>query len=147
MKRFVLMAILVLAGGVVSHAQADKPLLLREPSLSKTQIAFIYGGDIWLVSRDGGDAIRLTSGTGAKAWPKFSRDGSQIAFSGDYEGKTNVYVVPVTGGVPRRGTYEPGPDVVSGWTNEGKNILFASMRDSSTRGMFLPSFVHPETTS
>ncbi|MGC1687849.1 MAG: PDZ domain-containing protein, partial [Candidatus Acidiferrales bacterium] len=136
MKRFVLMAILALAGGVVSHAQADKPLLLREPSLSKTQIAFIYGGDIWLVSRDGGDAIRLTSGTGAKAWPKFSPDGSQIAFSGDYEGKTNVYVVPVTGGVPRRVTYEPGPDVVSGWTNDGKNILFASMRDSSTRGMF-----------
>jgi tricorn protease len=136
MKRFVLMAIFALAGGVVSRAQADKPLLLREPSLSKTQIAFIYGGDIWLVSREGGDAIRLTSGTGAKAYPKFSPEGSQIAFSAEYEGKTNVYVVPSTGGVPRRITYEPGPDVVSGWTNDGKNILFASTRDSSTRGMF-----------
>ncbi|MGA8267712.1 MAG: PDZ domain-containing protein, partial [Candidatus Acidiferrales bacterium] len=135
MKRFVLIAILALAGSA-SHAQSGKPLLLREPTLSKTQIAFIYGGDIWLVSREGGDAIRLTSGTGSKAFPRFSPDGSQIAFTADYEGKANVYVVPVAGGIPRRVTYEPGPDLVSGWTNDGKNILFASTRDSSTRGIF-----------
>jgi hypothetical protein len=136
MRRFVLIAILALAGSGVSHAQSEKPLLLRQPTLSKTQIAFIYAGDIWLVSREGGDATRLTSGTGSKAYPRFSPDGSQIAFTADYEGKANVYVVPAAGGVPRRVTYEPGPDLVSGWTNDGKNILFASTRDSSTRGIF-----------
>jgi tricorn protease len=137
MKRFAFVAVAIAAlFAGASHAQSDKPLLLREPTLNKTQIAFVYGGDLWLVSRDGGNATRLTAGTGSKSDPHFSPDGTQIAFSAEYEGRTNVYVVSVSGGEPRRVTYDPGPDIVSGWTNDGKSILFASTRDVSNRGVF-----------
>ena len=86
----------------ISAAQSDPPLLLRFPTVSKTQIVFNYANDLWIVSRDGGDARRLTAGTGIEALPYFSPDGSMIAFTGEYDGNRDVYVVPATGGVPRR---------------------------------------------
>ena len=118
MKKFPLaLAAALLLCASLCHAQSVKPLLLRQPTLSKTQIAFVYGGDIWTVNREGGEATRLTSGPGSKSNPSFSPDGTQIAFSGKYEGRTNVYVVAATGGYPTRVTFQSGPDVVSGWTS------------------------------
>src|SRR6266853_1933407 len=113
-----------------SRAQADPPLLLRFPTVSKTQIVFNYAGDLWIVSRDGGDASRLTSGIGTETVPVFSPDGTTIAFSGEYDGNQDVYVVPASGGVPRRLTYHPADEIVLGWTPDGKKILFASWGNS-----------------
>src|SRR5208337_595234 len=93
-------------------AQSDSPLLLRFPTVSKTQIVFNYGGDLWIVSRDGGDAHRLTSGVGIEMLPYFSPDGSTIAFTGEYDGNRDVYTVPAAGGVPRRLTFHPAEEDV-----------------------------------
>ena len=112
----------------LAHAQNEHPLLLRRPSVSKTQIVFNYADDLWIVSREGGDARRLTSGIGIETAPRFSPDGSLVAFSGEYEGNFDVYVVPATGGEPKRLTFHPEPDDVMGWTPDGKSILFASPR-------------------
>jgi tricorn protease len=107
-------------------AQTNPPLLLRFPTLSKTKIVFNYGDDLWIVSREGGDASRLTSGIGVEDLPAFSPDGTMIAFTGDYDGSRNVYVVASTGGVPQRLTFHPSEESVLGWTPDGRNILFAS---------------------
>ena len=111
-------------------ADTNAPLLLRKPSISKTQIVFSYGGDLWVVDREGGDARRLTAGTGTQTDPAFSPDGSMIAFTGEYNGNKDVYVIPATGGEPKRLTYHPGDDDVVGWTPDGKQILFTSTRHS-----------------
>jgi tricorn protease len=109
---------------------AAGPLLLRDPTVSRTQIAFGYGGDIWIVSRDGGDAHRLVTGTDRLSGPVFSPDGTMIAYTGNYHGNDDVYVVPAAGGEPVRLTYHPGPDVAVGWTPDGKSVLFRSPRYS-----------------
>src|SRR5579864_393373 len=113
-----------------TNAQSDPPLLLRFPTVSKTQIVFNYGGDLWIVSREGGEARRLTSGVGDETLPYFSPDGTQIAFTGEYDGNLDVYVVSAAGGVPRRLTYHPADDLVLGWTPDGKKILFSSWGNS-----------------
>jgi tricorn protease len=126
---------LILAGAAsMAHAQAQRPLLLRDPSLSKTQIAFSYAGNIWIANRDGGNLRRLTSG-GHEHNPFFSPDGSQIAFTGDYDGTRGVYVVPAGGGEPRRLTYHPADFNVQGWTPDGRRILFTSARTAFADGV------------
>ena len=87
---------------LVALAQGERPLLLRHPTISQTQVVFSFAGDLWIVDRAGGDARRLTSGIGAETDPFFSPDGTQVAFSGEYDGNRDVYVVPATGGVPNR---------------------------------------------
>ena len=104
--------------------------LLRKPTVSKTQIAFSYGGDLWVVDRRGGEARRLTSDIGIEIDPLFSPDGSMIAFTGEYDGNEDVYVMPTAGGIPKRLTTHPGPDQVVGWTRDGERIVFRSSRDS-----------------
>ncbi|HEV3039730.1 MAG TPA: hypothetical protein VHA33_18320 [Candidatus Angelobacter sp.] len=113
-----------------SLAQASGPLLMQKPTLSKTHITFSYAGDLWLVSREGGVAHLLTSGSGTKTGPVFSPDGSMIAFTGDYDANVDVYVMPAAGGVPRRLTHHPGVDELVGWTPDGKRVLFRSNRNS-----------------
>jgi len=113
-----------------ASAQSDPPLLLRFPAVSKTQIVFNYAGDLWIVSREGGDARRLTSGVGNEILPSFSPDGTMIAFTGEYDGNRDVYVVAATGGVPRRLTFHPADEFVLGWTPDGKKILFSSWGSS-----------------
>ena len=102
--------------------------LFRKPTISKTQIAFSYGGDLWIVDRNGGEARRLTSDIGIEIDPVFSPDGSMIAFTGEYDGNEDVYAIPAAGGVPKRLTTHPGSDQVVGWTRDGKRILFRSSR-------------------
>ncbi|MDQ2774869.1 MAG: protease, partial [Acidobacteriota bacterium] len=101
---------------------------MRNPSVSKTQIVFEYANDLWIADRSGGDARRLTSGIGQEQTPHFSPDGSQIAFTGEYEGNVDVYIVPAAGGVPKRLTYHPGVDICTGWTPDGARVLFRSNR-------------------
>src|SRR3954453_20257736 len=116
-----------------SAALADAShLLLQKPTISRTHIVFSYADDLWTVPRGGGDAVRLTSGPGIETEPHFSPDGSQIAFTGQYEGNFDVYVVAAGGGIPKRLTWHPDPDRVVGWTNDGKRVLFASTRSSDT---------------
>src|SRR5215472_10393382 len=129
--RIFAVSILICSTAAICSAATPGPLLLRSPSISKTQIAFTYGGDIWTVSRDGGQAQRLVTGYDLETGPIFSPDGSMVAFSGDYDGNVDVYVVPSTGGEPRRLTYHPDPDVAVGWTPDGKDILFVSSRAST----------------
>ena len=114
-----------------SNAQIDARLF-RYPDVSATQIAFVYGGDIWIVSKSGGTANRLTSSTGEEAFPRFSPDGKTLAFSATYDGNTDVYSMPVNGGVPVRLTWNATPDRVVDWHPDGKRILFASGRESGT---------------
>src|SRR5260370_34584931 len=80
-----------------AFADSNQLLLLQKPTLSKTQIAFVYAGDLWTVSREGGDARRLTTGPGLETNPIFSPDGSIIAFTGEYDGDVDVYTLPVAG--------------------------------------------------
>ncbi|MEO5567887.1 MAG: protease, partial [Gemmatimonadaceae bacterium] len=105
--------------------------LLRTPTVSARHIAFAYANNIWTVGRAGGNARRITSFQGATQNPKFSPDGSLIAFSAEYAGNTDVYVVSAEGGQPRRLTWHPGGDIVQGWTPDGKSVMFASGRATS----------------
>src|SRR6266851_9389186 len=129
-----LLALLIASPPDVTRAQAQKPLLLRDPSISKTQIAFSYAGNIWIAHRDGNNIRRLTNG-GHEGKPIFSPDGSQIAFSGDYDGNRGVYVVPAAGGEPRRLTYHPADFNVVGWAPDGKRIMFSSARTAFAGGV------------
>ena len=108
--------------------------MLRSPTVSTTQIAFAYAGDIWVVPRAGGMARRLTSFEGDASNPHFSPDGKQIAFSIELGRNADVYVMPAEGGQPKRLTWHPSPDEVQGWTPDGKSIVF-----SSTHSANLPS--------
>jgi tricorn protease len=131
MMRFAagLLALLTVVAGVCL-ADENPPLLLHHPTISATQIVFVYAGDLWSVPRAGGVATRLTAGVGTASLPVFSPDGSEIAFTGEYDGNADVYVIPAGGGTPRRLTYHPAPDDVIGWTRDGKSVLFASQRNS-----------------
>src|SRR5580658_6125183 len=124
------MRLTVIALLFTALATAQPKLLFQRPTVSATQIAFVYAGDLWIVARDGGVAQRLTSGAGVETRPYFSPDGKEIAFTGEYDGNVDIFTIPATGGVPKRITWHPSPDSSQGWTPDGKNILFASNRDS-----------------
>src|SRR6516225_4477039 len=134
MKRFFLHSFTLLFVLLqVYTAQSSTPLLLQKPTLSQTSIAFSFAGDLWVVSREGGQARLLTSGSGEKTDPMFSPDGRLIAFTGEYDGNVDVYVMPAGGGIPKRLTHHPGIDEVVGWTPDGKSVLIRSSRNSYSR--------------
>ena len=116
------------APGSPVPSTAAAPLLLQHPTLSRISIAFEYAGEIWTVARTGGRAERLVTGEGQLSHPIFSPDGSRIAFTGRYDGNSDVYVVPSEGGEPKRLTFHPGADEAVGWTPDGRSILFRSPR-------------------
>src|SRR5262245_61536959 len=120
---------LALVGPVYSNGAT----VLQQPTVSKTTIVFVHAGDLWSVAREGGQAKRLTTGPGRELSPYFSPDGTQVAFTGEYDGNVDVYVMPATGGVPKRLTWHPAADTVLGWTPEGRKILFTSNRSSYSR--------------
>ena len=123
-------ALAVLLFALLAAVPAGAEPLLRTPVLSRTQIAFTYAGDLWVVGREGGEARRLTTGVGVETDPAFSPDGQWLAFTGQYDGNWDVYLVPVAGGIPRRLTWHPGIDRAVGWTPDGKRVVFRSGRDS-----------------
>ncbi len=129
------LALIALAPLASAHTK-----LLRFPDICKDRIVFTYAGDLWTVGAQGGTAIRLTAAPGLQQSAKFSPDCSQIAFTGEYSGEDQVYVMPANGGVPKQLTYYPamGPlpqrwgfdNQVYGWTPDGSRILYRSYTDS-----------------
>ena len=130
---------LAAASGFAVEARAGTKLL-RFPDLHGDKVVFMYAGDLWTCSAGGGSATRLTAHPGLELFPKFSPDGRWIAFTGQYDGDEQVYVIPSGGGEPRQLTFYParGPlparwgydNQVTGWTPDGKGIVFRSYRDS-----------------
>jgi tricorn protease len=118
---------LALAG--LAIAADDTPLLAASPTLNRTHVVFAHAGYLWSVPRTGGDARQLTTG-GQEGAPHFSPDGRWIAFTAQYDGNTDVFVMPAEGGEPKRLTWHPSPDVAAGWTPDGKRVLFYSPRDA-----------------
>jgi tricorn protease len=115
-----------------SFDPGPNPYLMRHPTVSADRIVFQFAGDLWWVPREGGAAARLTSAQGIESEPRFSPDGSKIAFTGQYDGNRDVYVMPAKGGVPKRLTAHPSADVVLGWSPDGKAVLFSSSMLSAT---------------
>ena len=103
--------------------------LLREPTVSSESIVFVYANDLWKVDRDGGTAIRLTTNEGYESEPHFSHDRKWIAFTAQYGGNSDVYIIPAEGGSPKRLTYHPSGDFVQGWTPDNE-VMFRSGRES-----------------
>lgn len=127
---------------IVSYnaSAVDDARLLRFPDINKNLIAFVYAGDIWTVSSTGGEARRLTSNNGLELFPKISPDGQWIAFSGEYSGSRQVFVIPSNGGVPLQLTWYNSvgvmpprggwDNVVLDWTPDSKQILIRANRTS-----------------
>jgi len=125
---------------ITTQAAEDGTRLLRYPDIHGDTVAFCYGGDIWSASSNGGSATRLTAHPGQEVFPRFSPDGQWIAFTGQYDGDEQVYVIPATGGEPKRLTWYPaqGPlpprwgydHQVYGWTPDGSAVYFRSLRDA-----------------
>jgi len=111
---------------------AATPLLLQNPSLSNDKVAFLYAGDIWTAPRGGGQAQRLTSEGTIDSGPYFSPDGAKIAYSAKVAGATDVYLIDSTGGVPKRLTWNPMGNFAVGWSPDGRDVLFATTRTSTS---------------
>jgi len=121
---------------------SDEARLMRFPAINGNKIAFSYGGDLYIVNSEGGTARKLTSHKGYEMFPRFSPDGKNIAFTGQYDGNTEVFLVPSEGGIPKRLTYTAvllrddvsdrmGPNnIVMSWTPDGKNITYRSRKQS-----------------
>jgi len=129
-KNFLLILLTVSWIGVVAQS-AEETLLLRSPSVNGKQVCYTYAGDIYTSDIDGNNTKRLTVHKGVEKKPMFSPNGKWIAFSGNYEGNTDIYVVPAEGGMPQRLTYHPSRDVIRGW-NGNNEIIFTSIRKSNS---------------
>jgi tricorn protease len=121
-----------LVAGSGARAQSG-PHIFQQPAISHDLIAFAYAGDLWTVPRAGGRATRLTTGVGVESNPIFSPDGRTVAFTGEYDGNTDVFTVPAVGGVPLRVTWHPAQDVAVGWSADGTKVLFRSTRSAASR--------------
>lgn len=140
-SRWVFFCATLLACACLTAQEAPEGRLLRFPDIHGGKVVFVYGGDLWLASATGGAAHRITADAGRELFPKFSPDGKWIAFTGQYDGNFNVYVMPAEGGQPRQLTFYQGGaaplndrmgihnEVVT-WTPDSKRVLFLSRRDS-----------------
>ncbi|HPT04854.1 MAG TPA: protease, partial [Bacteroidales bacterium] len=138
-KILFLFVTLFLAGNIFSQEESR---LLRFPTMHGNQVVFSYAGDLYTVSLNGGLARKLTNDIGYEMFAHFSPDGKYIAFTAQYDGNTEVYVMPAEGGTPKRLTFTAtlgrddisdrmGPNnIVMAWTNDGKNIIYRSRKQS-----------------
>ena len=136
MNKKLLLSLFALVGVSVCLSAADEARLLRFPATNGNEIVFSYAGDLYRVPVTGGEAQRLTSHVGYEMFPRFSPDGKTIAFTGQYDGNTEVYTIPAAGGEPQRLTYTAtnsrddlgdrmGPNnIVMTWTPDGKQIIY-----------------------
>ncbi|PMD99547.1 hypothetical protein BWI97_00925 [Siphonobacter sp. BAB-5405] len=125
-------ALLLAQSPELKAQHSNETLLVRQPTLSKTHIAFTYGGDLWIANRDGSQPRRLTVAPGTESGPLFSPDGQTIAFTGTYDGNADIYTISINGGEPKRVTWHPSADVVRSWSPDGKHLLFTSTANSTT---------------
>ncbi len=132
MKNIFTLLLLATASLFASGQNTESPdaLMLRYPDVSATEITFVYAEDIWVAPISGGVARRVTSTSGMERFPKFSPDGKTIAFTGNYDGNTDVYTVNHEGFNVNRLTFHPGGDMMVDWKPDGSEILFASRRKS-----------------
>ena len=140
---------LMIAAGSVAAAGADEGRLLRFPATNGTDVVFSYAGDLYKAPLAGGEAQRLTSSDGYEMFARFSPDGSQIAFTGQYDGSTEVYLMSAEGGSPVRLTYSPtnarddladrmGPNnVVMAWTPDGSGIVYRNRISDGFSGVLM----------
>lgn len=132
-----IIAVLVLgASGNLSGIDKNDTRMLSQPAASNTHVAFIYAGDLWVMNADGTNPRRLTVDEGIESQPCFSPDGRLIAFSAQYDGNTDVFVIPVEGGVPVRLTWHPGADYARTFTLTGRRW------SSPRRGRHSPAAIH-----
>ncbi|WP_342329846.1 PDZ domain-containing protein [Pedobacter sp. FW305-3-2-15-E-R2A2] len=115
-------------GVALTAAAQQETLLIRSPAVSANNLAFVYGGDIWISGKDGSNPRRLTVNPAVEQNPLFSPDGKQIAFTGNYDGNTDVYVISIEGGAPKRVTFHPNEDLLRGWIGNDQ-LYFTSTRD------------------
>ena len=137
---------ILLAAAAVS-ALADEARLLRFPATNGTDVVFSYAGDLWTVPIQGGEARRLTSHIGYEIFARYSPDGKSIAFTGEYDGNREVYLIPAQGGEPVRLTYTAtnprddlgdrmGPNnMVMAWSPDGKQIVFRNRTEDGFSGL------------
>lgn len=130
--------LIIFLSGLTFLTASEEARVLRFPSIYKDTVVFSYAGDLYTVPAAGGIARKLTSHHGYEAFARFSPDGKFIAFTGEYDGNREVFLIPAEGGVPVRLTYTPvqtrddisdrmGPNnIVMGWTPDGKNVIFRS---------------------
>ena len=138
MLKHSLVPVLLVAAVGTAHAEG----LMRYPDVQGDQVVFTHAGDIWMVAADGGTARRMTAHPGLEVFAKLSPDGSTIAFTGQYDGDEQVYVMPASGGTPQQLTFYParGPlparwgfdHQVYGFTPDGRSVLFRGLRDHWT---------------
>lgn len=126
----------------IINGLAQETRLLRFPAIYNNQVVFTYAGDLYTIDKRGGVARKLTNHNGFEMFARFSPDGKQIAFTGQYDGNTEVYLIPATGGEPKRLTYTAtlsrddisdrmGPNnIVMTWDPEGKNIIYRSRKQT-----------------
>ena len=129
----------------VTASLSAQTKLLRFPDIHDNRIVFTYGGDLWLAGAAGGTAARLTAHPGVELFAKFSPDGKWIAFTGQYDGDEQVYIMPADGGEPKQLTFYPaqGPlpprwgydNQVYGWSNDGHYVIYRSMRDARAHAL------------
>jgi tricorn protease len=132
-KAIAVFGFLVIAAAGLAAVDTTDTRMLSRPAVSAERIAFVYANDLWTADLEGRNVRRLTSDVGAESNPAFSPDGRLVAFSGQYDGNVDVYIVPAGGGVPERLTWHPGADIVLGFTPDGASVLFASARFSNNR--------------
>jgi tricorn protease len=140
-KRALTLLILMFLAFINLHAQ-EEARLLRFPAIYDNQIIFTYAGDLYTVQADGGIARKLTNHDGYEMFARFSPDGKTIAFTGQYDGNTEVYTMNSQGGVPKRLTFTAtlgrddvadrmGPNnIVFGWKHDNTSIIFRSRKKS-----------------
>src|SRR2546421_1002346 len=128
-----LFPILLVALAVSALAQISPPRMPRTPDIHGDKIVFSAEGDLWLGSLSGGVASRITTHEGTEINPKFSPDGKSVAFTGQYDGGTDVYVMPTEGGAPKRLTFDPVSAEMVCWAPDGKSIVFRSRRSGPFR--------------
>jgi len=135
MKKTYLCMLLFVCGFLIlplSAVDTKDTCLLHQPALGANKIAFVYADDLWTANLDGTGVRRLTTDEGVESEPAFSPDAKWIAFSAQYDGNTDVYIIPAEGGIPKRLTWHPGPDIVRGFTPDGKAVMFISDRNLGT---------------
>ena len=126
-----LAALALLASSAIAQAQTR---LLRQPTIAGDQIAFAYAGDLWLTTRAGGAARRLTATPAVESDPHFSPDGKRLAFTSNRDGIDAVYVMPVEGGEMKRLTWYPAASEARGWTPDGRRVMYATNRETAPVG-------------